>query len=82
MIGIDQNEHFETAGIGEVRQVARALIGRTKPIGDAESGEDRRNHDRQHDAQCVEQDLPFGGGNLSLRIEDAFCAAAEYCEAD
>ena len=54
-----------------------ALIGRTKPRGNAQSGEDRRDHDREHDAERVEENLSFGRGDRSFRVEYAFGAAAE-----
>ena len=76
------DEHLETAGIRKVGQVARALVGCAKPIGDSEGGEDCRNHDRQHDPERVEQNLPFGVGDGSLWIEHAFAAAAEHRGAD
>ena len=76
------NQHLEPAGIVEIRQVAGARVGRAKPEGDAEGGEDRRDDDRQHDAERVEQNLPFGSGDRPFRIEHAFGAAAECRGAD
>ena len=76
------DEHFNTAGIDKVRPVACAPVRRTKPKCDSQRREDHRDHDRQHDAERVEQDLPFGDGDGSLRIEDAFAAAAERGGAD
>ena len=75
-------EQFETARIFEIGQVAGAPIGRAKPEGDAERGEDRRDHDRQHDAERVEQYLPLGGGDGPLRAEHAFRTAGERRGAD
>ena len=80
--GIDQTSISSRPEYVEIGQVAGALVGRAKPKGDAKRGEDRRDHDRQHDAERVEQDLPFGGGDGPFRIEDAFGAAAERRGAD
>ena len=71
------NQDLEPARISELRHVAGALVGRAEPIGDAERGEDRRDDDRQHDAERVEEDLSLRHGNRSFRIEDASGAAAE-----
>ena len=76
------DQQLEPAGIGEVGPVARAPVGRAEPEGDAQRGEDRGNHDRQHDGERVEQDLPFGGRDRPLGIEDALRAAAERSCAD
>ena len=76
------DQHLEAAGILEIGQIAGALVGCAEPGGNAERGQDRRDHDRQHDAECVEQNLPFVGGNRSFRIEDAFGASTERYNTD
>jgi hypothetical protein len=76
------DEHFNTARINKVRPKGCARVGRSKPKSDSQRREDHRDHDRQHDAERVEQDLPFGDGDRSLRIEDAFVAAAKRGGAD
>jgi hypothetical protein len=43
----------------------------------AKRSKDHWDHDRQHDAKRVEQNLPLGQGNRPFRIEHAFRAATE-----
>ena len=76
------DEHFNTTRINKVRPIACVRVGRTKPKCDSQRREDHRDHDRQHDAERVEQNLPFGDGDRSFRVEDAFTAAAERCGTD
>jgi hypothetical protein len=53
-----------------------------RPESNAKGRKDHRDHDRQHDAQRVEQNLPVGGGNRPFRVEHAFGAATDYRCAD
>ena len=71
------DEDFNTTGINKLGPKACATVGRAKPKRDPQRRKNYRDHDRQHDAERVEQDLPFGDGDGSLRIEDTFVAAAK-----
>ena len=77
MAGIDQTSSSRRPEYSKSGKYASARIRCAKPEGDGERGEDRRNNDRQHDAERVEHDQPFGCSNGSFGVEDAFGAAAE-----
>ena len=71
------DEQLEPAGIGEVRQVASAPVGRAEPKGDAERGQDRGDHDRSiipRESNRISRSAEAIG---SFRIENAFGAAAK-----
>jgi hypothetical protein len=76
------DEHLETTGIREIRSIAGTLIRCTKPESNAKCRKDHRDHDRQHDAKRVEQNLPVGSGDRPFRIEHSFRAATECRGAD
>ena len=69
------DDDLDAPRVHEVRLPARAPVGRSIPPGHAESREDRRYDDREHDHDGIEQDFALGvadgPGRLQLRAATA-----------
>ena len=61
---------LDSAGIDPIRQIACPGVRASKPPGKDKRCGDRRDHDREHDGERVDEDHLLGYPNRSLWVED------------
>src|ERR1700722_4310577 len=71
------DDELQTAGIGEIRQVASPRVGSTKPPGESEGRGDRRYYDGKHDRERADQDRVVGNPDDPLWGEDGWPASRQ-----
>ncbi len=64
------DNELDAAGMGPIGMIDSAAIGLPKPECEREDGGDRRQYDREHDRNGVDQDCFVGGSDRTLWIKD------------